>query len=193
MILLIDNYDSFVYNLYQYVAEMGMECLVKRNDKISLAEIDGLQPEAMIISPGPGRPEDAGISIDLIRYFAGKIPILGVCLGHQAISAAFGGNIIYATEIMHGKRSTIYHNNQGIFQGLHSPLKVTRYHSLLVERETLPLCFEITAETEDGLMMGIRHKDYAIEGVQFHPESIATEAGKQMMRQFLNFQPEVRV
>ena len=192
MLLMIDNYDSFTYNLVQYFGELKMDVQVHRNDEITIAEIEKLNPEYLVISPGPCTPNEAGISIDVIRHFAGKVPILGVCLGHQSIGQAFGGKIIHAKEIMHGKTSNIFHNSVGVFNGLlHSPLEATRYHSLVIDAETLPECFEITAwtENEKGDMdeiMGIRHKEYAIEGIQFHPESILTQHGHAMLKNFLD-------
>ncbi|KNZ68355.1 glutamine amidotransferase of anthranilate synthase [Thermincola ferriacetica] len=185
MLLMIDNYDSFTYNLVQYLGELGAEITVYRNDKITLPEIEELNPDHIIISPGPCTPNEAGISLDLIKYFAGKIPILGVCLGHQAIGQAFGGKVIRAENLMHGKTSRIYHDGRTIFQGIPSPFTATRYHSLIVERETLPYCLEITAWTDQNEIMGIRHKQMAVEGVQFHPESILTEAGKTLLKNFL--------
>jgi len=185
MILVIDNYDSFVYNLVQYLGEMGGRLKVFRNDKISLSDIDELAPEKIIISPGPGRPEDAGISCSLIREFAGKIPILGVCLGHQCIGYAFGGEVVRAERIMHGKTSLVYHNQKGIFEGIINPFEATRYHSLIVKADTLPGCLEITAQTDRKEIMGIKHRDYSIWGVQFHPESILTKEGKKLLRNFL--------
>ena len=184
MILLIDNYDSFVYNLYQYLGEMNQKMIVERNDKITVEEIEKINPTHIIISPGPCTPNEAGVSLDLIEKFAGKIPIFGVCLGHQAIGQAFGGVVKRAKKPMHGKTSQIKHTNKGVFSGLKNPLTVTRYHSLIVERETLTSCLEITAETEDGEIMGLIHKDLRIEGVQFHPEAILTEEGRQMLRNF---------
>jgi anthranilate synthase/aminodeoxychorismate synthase-like glutamine amidotransferase len=186
MILLIDNYDSFTYNLYQYLCELGAEVVVRRNDKITLAEVEALAPERIVISPGPCTPQEAGISVELIREFAGRIPILGVCLGHQAIGAAFGGAIVRAPVVMHGKLSKIGHDGQSIFAGLPQDFTATRYHSLIVERATLPACLEISAETTDGIIMGLRHRDYAVEGVQFHPEAILTEHGHDLLRNFLH-------
>jgi len=186
MILLIDNYDSFTYNLYQYLCELGAEVLVRRNDKISLDEIAALAPERIVISPGPCTPQEAGVSIDLIRRFAGAIPILGVCLGHQAIGAAFGGQIVRAPVVMHGKLSRVRHDGQSLFSNLPQDFTATRYHSLIVERETLPDCLAISAETADGMIMGLRHRDLAVEGVQFHPEAILTEPGHALLRNFLH-------
>lgn len=189
MILLLDNYDSFTYNLYQYLCELGADVLVKRNDEISISDIATLAPERIVISPGPCTPNEAGISIALIRDFGGRIPILGVCLGHQAIGAAYGGSIVRAPAVMHGKLSHIHHRNQGIFTHMPNPFQATRYHSLIVCRDTLPDCLEITAWTEDGLIMGLRHRQYTIEGVQFHPESILTESGKTLLHHFLTMSP----
>lgn len=186
MILMIDNYDSFTYNLVQYLGEMGQELVVKRNDAITITEIADLNPDCIMISPGPCSPNEAGISLEAIRAFAGKVPIFGVCLGHQAIAQAFGGHVVQADRLMHGKTSNVQHDGKTIFAGLPSPLVVTRYHSLIVKRETLPGCFEISAETTDGEVMAIRHKELAIEGVQFHPESIMTKEGKTLLRQFID-------
>lgn len=185
MLLMIDNYDSFTYNLVQYLGELGQEVLVYRNDEIDLAKVAALNPDHIVISPGPCTPNEAGISVPLIKQFAGKIPLLGVCLGHQSIGQAFGGNIIHAKQLMHGKTSLIYHNDVGVFKGLPNPYTATRYHSLVIEKETLPDCLEITAWTEDGEIMGVRHKTLAIEGVQFHPESILTEYGHELLNNFL--------
>lgn len=187
MILLIDNYDSFVYNLYQALAGAGAPCQVVRNDALSVDEVLALKPQAVVLSPGPGRPEQAGICLELLSAVPGRfprLPILGVCLGHQSIAQAFGGNII-RTQAMHGKTSAILHQGQGLFAGLPSPMTVARYHSLVAERATLPDCLEITAESSDGLIMGLRHRELPIEGVQFHPESIATEAGPALLKNFL--------
>jgi para-aminobenzoate synthetase component 2 len=186
MILVIDNYDSFTYNLVQYLGELGQEIVVKRNDEIDLAGIEALSPDHILISPGPCTPNEAGISLALIDRFKGQIPILGVCLGHQAIGQAFGGEVVRAETLMHGKTSEIYHDGRGVFAGLPNPFTATRYHSLIVRRETLPDCLEITAETSKGEIMGIRHKEYPVEGVQFHPESIITDHGHQMLRNFLS-------
>ncbi|MCM3550303.1 para-aminobenzoate/anthranilate synthase glutamine amidotransferase component II [Niallia circulans] len=186
MILMIDNYDSFTYNLVQYLGEMGQELVVKRNDAITVTEIADLNPDCIMISPGPCSPNEAGISLEAIRAFAGKVPIFGVCLGHQAIAQAFGGHVVQADRLMHGKTSNVQHDGKTIFAGLPSPLVVTRYHSLIVKRETLPGCFEISAETAEGEVMAIRHKELAIEGVQFHPESIMTKEGKTLLRQFID-------
>jgi len=185
MILVIDNYDSFTYNLVQYLGELGEEIVVKRNDEIDLAGIEELAPDHILISPGPCSPNEAGISLSLIDHFKGKIPILGVCLGHQSIGQAFGGEVVRAEKLMHGKTSPILHDGKTIFEGMESPFTATRYHSLIVRRETLPECLEISAETAEGEIMGLRHKEYAIEGVQFHPESIITDHGHTMLRNFL--------
>jgi para-aminobenzoate synthetase component 2 len=187
MILVIDNYDSFTYNLVQYLGELGEEIVVKRNDEIDLAGIGELKPDHILISPGPCTPNEAGISLALIDHFKDRIPILGVCLGHQAIGQAFGGDVVRAENLMHGKTSEIHHTGKGVFAGLPSPFTATRYHSLIVKRETLPDCLEITAETEAGEIMGLRHKEYPVEGVQFHPESIMTEHGRTMLRNFLAY------
>lgn len=191
MILMIDNYDSFTYNLVQYFGELGAEVKVVRNDEITIAEIAALAPEKIVISPGPCTPNEAGVSVATINTFAGKIPLLGVCLGHQAIGQAMGGKVIRAPFVMHGKTSPVYHNNTGVFTGLKNPFQATRYHSLVIEKESLPDCLEITAWTqnEDGSMgeiMGVKHKTLAVEGVQFHPESILTEHGHDMLRNFLD-------
>ncbi|MBP2116015.1 aminodeoxychorismate/anthranilate synthase component II [Paenibacillus sp. FSL R7-0204] len=185
MILVIDNYDSFTYNLVQYLGELGEEVKVARNDEISIEEIEALAPDHILISPGPCTPNEAGISLALLQHFKGIIPIFGVCLGHQAIGQAFGGNVIRAERLMHGKTSPIHHNGTSVFEGLESPFTATRYHSLIVERESLPDCLEITAETAEGEIMALRHKEYPIEGVQFHPESIITNHGHTMLRNFL--------
>ena len=189
MILLIDNYDSFTYNLYQYLGEMGEKIVVKRNDKITLDEIDHMAPDQIILSPGPGTPNSAGICLDLIQTFSGRIPILGVCLGHQSIAQAFGGDIVHAPEIFHGKTSRIRHNNTGIYEGLPQMLEVGRYHSLIADSATLPKCFERTAWTEEGIIMGIRHKEHPTVGIQFHPESILTAEGKELLHKFLSLYP----
>lgn len=186
MILVLDNYDSFTYNLVQYLGELGAELEVHRNDQITLEEIEKIGPEKVVISPGPCTPNEAGISVPLVQHFAGKIPLLGVCLGHQSIGQAFGGKVVGAPTIMHGKVSDIHHNNQSIFKGLPTPFIATRYHSLMVERESCPDCFEITAETDDGIIMGLRHKEFAVDGVQFHPESILTGEGKNLLQNFLD-------
>ncbi len=185
MLLMIDNYDSFTYNLVQYLGELGEDIKVFRNDKIEIKDIEALNPERIVISPGPCSPKEAGISIDVIKYFAGIIPILGVCLGHQSIGAAFGGDIVSAPTLMHGKTSLIYHDGLTIFRDLSSPFEATRYHSLVIKKETLPDCLEITAWTSDGVIMGVRHKKMVVEGVQFHPESILTVVGKDLLRNFL--------
>ncbi len=185
MILMIDNYDSFTFNLVQYLGELGQEIKVFRNNKISLAEISALQPDYIVISPGPCTPNEAGISIAVIERFAGQIPILGVCLGHQSIGQVFGGRVIRAENLMHGKTSQIYHDGKTVFRDLPSPFTATRYHSLIIERKSLPDCLEITAETAAGEIMGVRHKTYVVEGVQFHPESILTEEGKKLLGNFL--------
>jgi para-aminobenzoate synthetase component 2 len=186
MILLLDNYDSFTYNLAQYLGQMGQELEIRRNDQITLDEIADLAPERIVISPGPCTPKEAGVSVPLIRRFAGKIPILGVCLGHQAIGAAFGGRVIRAPKVMHGKTSEIHHDRKTIFRGLDEPFTATRYHSLIVERKSLPETLEISAETDDGTIMGLRHRKLKIEGVQFHPESVLTGAGFKLLENFLS-------
>ncbi len=186
MLLMIDNYDSFTYNLVQYFGELGEDVHVYRNDAITLEQIAALQPERIVISPGPCSPNEAGISVPTIKVFSGKIPLLGVCLGHQSIGAAFGGRIVHARQLMHGKTSPVHHHDIGVFHGLPNPLTVTRYHSLAIERATLPDCLEITAWTEDGEIMGVRHKTLMVEGVQFHPESILTEGGHAMLKNFLD-------
>src|ERR1700693_834249 len=186
MILVIDNYDSFTYNLVQYLGELDQSLEVRRNDEISIPEIESMKPSRIVISPGPGAPCDAGISIELITKFCGKIPILGVCLGHQAIGEAFGGEVVRAPRLMHGKTSPVHHDGKTIFKGLPNPFEATRYHSLIIRRETLPDCLEITAETRpEGEIMGVRHKQFPIWGVQFHPESILTEQGKKLLENFL--------
>lgn len=189
MILVIDNYDSFTYNLVQYLGELGQEIVVKRNDEIDLNGIKELAPDHILISPGPCTPNEAGISLAVIERFKGEIPIMGVCLGHQAIGQAFGGEVVRAETLMHGKTSLIHHDGAGLFEGLPSPFTATRYHSLIVRRESLPDCFEITAWTDRGEIMGLRHKQYPIEGVQFHPESIITEHGHRMLSNFLKMKP----
>ncbi len=178
---MIDNYDSFTFNLVQYVGELGQEIIVKRNDEITLQDIENLNPDLIMISPGPCTPNEAGISLDTISHFAGRIPIFGVCLGHQSIAQAFGGDVVKAERLMHGKTSQVKHDGKTIFTGLDDPFTATRYHSLIVKKETLPECFEISAETEEGEIMAIRHKEYPVEGVQFHPESIMTTSGKQLI------------
>ena len=185
MVLMIDNYDSFTYNLVQYLGELGASVDVVRNDAISLDEVEARSPERIVISPGPCTPTEAGISVPLIQRFAGRIPILGVCLGHQAIGQAFGGRIVRAQRVMHGKLSPVTHAGTGVFEGLPSPFKATRYHSLAIERDSLPETLEVTATAEDGEIMGVRHRDHAIEGVQFHPEAILTEHGKHLLANFL--------
>jgi para-aminobenzoate synthetase component 2 len=186
MLLVIDNYDSFTYNLVQYLGELGQTVEVRRNNQVSLDEIEtGLRPERIVISPGPGTPDDAGISLGVIERFSGKIPLLGVCLGHQAMGQAFGGRVIRAPELMHGKASEVSHDGQTIFAGLSDNFLAGRYHSLIVERETLPSCLEVSASTKDGIIMGLRHRDLKVEGVQFHPESILTSEGKQLLANFL--------
>lgn len=185
MLLMIDNYDSFTYNLVQYFGELGQDVRVFRNDQISIGEIEALKPDHIVVSPGPCTPNEAGISVAAITHFAGKIPLLGVCLGHQSIGQAFGGRIIRAKQLMHGKTSMIHHADQGVFAGLPNPFEATRYHSLVIERETIPDCLEITAWTDDGEIMGVRHKTLAVEGVQFHPESVLTQHGHDMLRNFL--------
>ena len=185
MLLMIDNYDSFTYNIVQYFGELGQEVQVYRNDEITLDQIAALKPQYLVLSPGPCTPNEAGISLAAIERFAGEIPILGVCLGHQSIGQAFGGKIIHAKQLMHGKTSPVHHLNQGVFEGLPNPVTCTRYHSLVIERESLPDCLTITAWTDDGEIMGVRHKTLPIEGVQFHPESILTEHGHSMLNHFL--------
>jgi len=182
---MIDNYDSFTYNLVQYLGEIGEDIKVFRNDKITIHEIERLKPERIVISPGPCTPKEAGVSVGLIKHFSGKVPLLGVCLGHQAIGAAFGGEIVRAQRLMHGKTSMINHDGKTIFEGLPNPFEATRYHSLVIKKETLPDCLEITAWTDIGEIMGVRHKDFIVEGVQFHPESILTKVGKDLLRNFL--------
>jgi anthranilate synthase/aminodeoxychorismate synthase-like glutamine amidotransferase len=189
MLLVIDNYDSFTYNLVQYLGELGASVEVRRNDRVTLDEIENsLRPEKIVISPGPGVPDDAGITLKVIERFSGKIPLLGVCLGHQAIGQAFGGKVIRAPELMHGKASEVRHDGKTIFDGLNDPFLAGRYHSLIVERETLPECFEISAVTADHVIMGLRHREMKVEGVQFHPESILTSEGKQLLANFLKLQ-----
>lgn len=185
MIVLIDNYDSFTYNLVQYLGEMGEDLRVFRNDETTVEAVKELHPDKIIISPGPCTPNEAGISVPLIREMAGKVPILGVCLGHQSIGQAFGGEIVRAERLMHGKTSPILHHGEGVFHGLPSPFDATRYHSLVIRRETLPVCLEVTAETAEGEIMGVRHRKLPVEGVQFHPESILTEHGKELLRNFV--------
>ncbi|WP_196427946.1 aminodeoxychorismate/anthranilate synthase component II [Neisseria polysaccharea] len=194
MLLFIDNYDSFTYNIVQYFAELGQGVAVRRNDDITLEEIEALNPQYLVIGPGPCSPKEAGISVAAMRHFAGRLPIMGVCLGHQTIGEAFGGRIVRAKTLMHGKVSPVSHSGKGMFMGLPNPVTCTRYHSLVIERGTLPDCLEITAWTEDGEIMGVRHKEYAVEGVQFHPEALLTEHGHDMLNNFLvefqNFKPQ---
>jgi anthranilate synthase component II len=185
MILMIDNYDSFTYNLVQYFGELGIEMVVKRNDQVTIAEIEKMKPERIVISPGPKSPAEAGVCVETIKYFAGKTPILGVCLGHQSIGHAFGGKIIRAPKLMHGKTSQISHDDKGIFKGMKNPFRATRYHSLVIEQKSLPAELEVSARSEDGEIMGVRHKTMCIEGVQFHPESILTEDGIRLLANFL--------
>ena len=189
MLLMIDNYDSFTYNLVQYFGELGEEVAVHRNDEITIDDIVRMKPARNVVSPGPCTPNEAGVSVPAIKAFAGKIPILGVCLGHQSIGQAFGGKVIHAKQLMHGKTSLIQHNNTGVFRGLPQPFSATRYHSLVIERASIPDCLEVTAWTDDGEIMGVRHKTLAVEGVQFHPESILTEHGHQMLKNFLEDAP----
>lgn len=189
-ILMIDNYDSFTYNLVQYLTELRADVRVVRNNEFNAAELAALQPERIVISPGPGTPDESGVSLDVVRQFAGKLPILGVCLGHQAIGQAFGGRIVPAREVMHGKVSSVHHNNSGVFRGLAAPLSATRYHSLVIDKASLPACLQVTAWTETGNgqldeIMGIKHRDYPLEGVQFHPESVLSEQGHQLLQNFL--------
>ena len=184
-VLVIDNVDSFVYNLVQYLGELGADPVVVRNNEITVADALATKPDAVLLSPGPGRPEDAGILCDAITAFAGKVPVFGVCLGHQAIGHVFGGNVIRAPELLHGKTSLVRHHNTGVFSGLESPVQATRYHSLVVEADSLPDCLEVTATTDDGMIMGMRHRDVDVEGVQFHPESILTNHGHKMLANFL--------
>src|SRR5579864_2667796 len=186
MILLLDNYDSFTYNLAQYLGQMGKKLEVRRNDEITLDEVAKMRPESIIISPGPCTPREAGLSVPIVQRFAGKIPILGVCLGHQAIGEAFGGRVIRAAKVMHGKTSKIHHDKRAIFRKLPQDFEATRYHSLIVERRTLPRCLEISAETHDGVIMGLRHRKFLVEGVQFHPESVLTGVGYSLLRNFLS-------
>ncbi|MCM8785160.1 MAG: aminodeoxychorismate/anthranilate synthase component II [Candidatus Omnitrophica bacterium] len=185
MILMIDNYDSFVYNLVQYFGELGEKIVVYRNDKLTIKKVEKLKFDRIVISPGPKRPQDAGISCEIIERFKEKVPILGVCLGHQCIGYVFGGKITYAKKIMHGKTSLIYHNQKEIFEGIENPFIATRYHSLVIEKESLPICLEIIAWTDDDEIMGVKHKEYKIFGVQFHPESILTKEGKKILKNFL--------
>ncbi len=186
MLAMIDNYDSFTYNLVQYFGELGQVVSVFRNDKVAIAELEQLAPQYLVVSPGPCAPSDAGVSVAAVAHFAGKIPVLGVCLGHQSIGQAFGGNIVHAQQIMHGKTSMITHTGTGVFAGITNPFQATRYHSLVIEKPSLPDCFEITAWTDDAEIMAVKHKQYALEGVQFHPESIATEHGHALLQNFLH-------
>lgn len=186
-LFMLDNYDSFTYNLVQYFGELGAEVTVARNDEITIAEIEALDPDLICISPGPCSPAEAGISVDVIKHFAGQVPILGVCLGHQSIGAAFGGNIIRAKQLMHGKTSTITHPGSDVFSDIPSPFTVTRYHSLVIERDSLPECLEISAESEDGEIMGVAHKELPVFGVQFHPESVLSEYGHELLNNFLKY------
>jgi anthranilate synthase/aminodeoxychorismate synthase-like glutamine amidotransferase len=185
MVFVLDNYDSFTYNLVQYMGELGAEMTVRRNDELTPEEVESLHPDRILLSPGPCTPQEAGISIPLIQHFAGKVPILGVCLGHQAIGAAFGGNVVRAPKLMHGKTSEVIHDGRTLFTGIASPMTCTRYHSLIVAEDGLPRELEITARTEDGIIMGLRHRKYPVEGVQFHPESVLTHHGKQLIKNFL--------
>ncbi len=190
MMLMIDNYDSFTYNLVQYLEQIGIPVTTIRNDALGLSDIEDLAPEGIVISPGPGRPCDAGVSLEVIRHFSGKIPLLGVCLGHQSIAEAFGGNIISAKRLMHGKTSMVTADGKGIFTGMNKPFQAMRYHSLAVERESLPDCLTVTAESEDGEIMGLRHQTHLTEGIQFHPESIMTPVGKRLLRNFVKLAQE---
>ena len=197
MLLMIDNYDSFTYNVVQYLGELGADVKVVRNDELTVAEIEALTPERIVVSPGPCTPNEAGVSVPVLKHFAGKLPILGICLGHQSIGQAFGGDVVRARQVMHGKTSPVYHEGLGVFAGLNNPLTVTRYHSLVISRDTLPDCLELTAWTQhdDGSLdeiMGVRHRDYMIEGVQFHPESILSEQGHEMLANFLKQQGGLR-
>lgn len=186
MILMIDNYDSFTYNLVQYLGEMGEDLVVRRNDQITIEEIEALAPDFLMISPGPCSPDEAGISMQAVEHFAGTIPIFGVCLGHQSIAQVFGGDVVRAERLMHGKTSAMHHNGETIYKGLSNPFTATRYHSLIVKKETLPDCLEVTSWTEEGEIMGLRHKELAVEGVQFHPESIMTDVGKTILKNFIS-------
>ena len=192
MLLMIDNYDSFTYNLVQYLGELGEDIKVFRNNKITIQEIEELKPDRIVISPGPCTPNEAGISVQAIRHFSGRLPILGVCLGHQAVGAAFGGDIIRAPRLMHGKTSLIYHDGKTVFEGLPNPFEATRYHSLLIKKETLPDCLEITAWTDSDEIMGVRHREFIVEGVQFHPESILTKVGKDLLGNFLKLRSTLK-
>jgi anthranilate synthase/aminodeoxychorismate synthase-like glutamine amidotransferase len=193
MLLMIDNYDSFTYNLVQYLGELGVDVRVYRNDQITVTEVERLAPEKIVISPGPCTPTEAGISCEVIRQFAGRVPVLGVCLGHQCIGEVFGGEIVRAPALFHGKTSMIYHDGKTIFRGLPRPFEATRYHSLVIRRETLPDCLELSAETDDGVIMGVRHRAFLVEGVQFHPESILTREGKQLLANFLSQAPALEL
>lgn len=186
MLLMIDNYDSFTYNLVQYLGELGEEVRTYRNDEINVQEIEAMKPDRIMLSPGPCTPNEAGISLSLIDHFAGRVPLMGVCLGHQCIGQAFGGHVVHAKQIMHGKTSSLRHRQQGVFKDLPNPFTVTRYHSLVVEKSSLPECLEVTAWTDDGEIMGLRHREFAVEGVQFHPESILTEYGHALLKNFLD-------
>jgi anthranilate synthase component 2 len=188
MVFVLDNYDSFTFNLVQYMGELGADVVVRRNDELTPEEVEALHPDRIVLSPGPCTPREAGISIDLIRHMAGKVPILGVCLGHQAIGAAFGGNVIRAPKLMHGKTSAVEHDGRTLFAGLDSPMTCTRYHSLIVEEKSLPRDLEISARTADGTIMGLRHRSFPVEGVQFHPESVLTSDGKRLIQNFLNLE-----
>ena len=188
MILVLDNYDSFTFNLVQYLGELGQDLEIHRNDKISVQEVERLQPERIVISPGPCTPDEAGISVEVVRHFAGKLPLLGVCLGHQSIAKAFGGQIVRAPEPVHGKTSHITHDGRSVFENLTNPFTATRYHSLVVDEQSLPECLEISARSPDGLIMGLRHRSCTIDGVQFHPESILTDQGKKLLQNFINIQ-----
>jgi anthranilate synthase/aminodeoxychorismate synthase-like glutamine amidotransferase len=186
MFLMVDNYDSFTYNLVQYMAQVGYKPEVRRNDKLTLADVERMAPEGIIISPGPKRPEDAGLSLDIIKKFAGRVPLLGICLGHQSIGAAYGARIVSAGSIMHGKTSKIEHDGRGLFQGLANPFEAGRYHSLAIEESSMPDCLEVSARSEDGEVMGVRHREFLVEGLQFHPESVLTPQGKRLLRNFFN-------
>ncbi len=191
MLLMIDNYDSFTYNLVQYFGELGQDVHVYRNDKITIEEMEALRPQQLVLSPGPCTPNEAGISVDAIRHFAGRLPVLGVCLGHQSLAVAFGGEVVRADRLMHGKTSMIHHDGKTVFRDLPNPFEATRYHSLLVNRASVPECLEVSAETAEGEIMGLRHRTLGVEGVQFHPESILTAAGKDLLRNFLKLQQKV--
>jgi anthranilate synthase component 2 len=184
-VLVVDNYDSFVYNLVQYLGELGAEPIVHRDDAVSLGDVEGIDPDGILISPGPGSPADAGVSNELIRTWGDRVPVFGVCLGHQCIGEVFGGTVVRAPQVVHGKTSMVHHDGRGLFEGLPDPLEATRYHSLVVDRDSVPDCLEITAWTDDGLVMGLRHRDLPIEGVQFHPESVLTDAGHDLVGNFL--------